>query len=305
MPSVEQPANRPVSFQRHLRRMRQLAVIPWPCLWSVGSFLCRNRWGRRCITWRWRDLRPLLRVSQQLFAAMGLPPDRVDLESTRVYENGLFQTLLLAQLARLSPEQEQQQFEVSGLEHLAVEQSAGRPVILGGSHFGVNRLFPLWLARRGVEVFSLEHQDQLAMMGVTKPATLKSVEIGTGFKAQATMLALRHLQSGGCLHLTGDRLKEKADQRSVQRTFHGITRQYPQGMANLALLGGAAILPYFCTLQPGGRVRIDIHPPLRPPIPPAPAGSAERESQIEDLIRRFAAVLEAQIEQTPGNQRWR
>ena len=118
------------------------------------------------------------------------------------------------------------------------------------------------------------------------------------------MLALRHLQSGGCLHLTGDRLKEKADQRSVQRTFHGITRQYPQGMANFALLGGAAILPYFCTLQPGGRVRIDIHPPLRPPIPPAPAGSAERESQIEVLVRRFAAVLEAQIEQAPGTQRW-
>jgi len=304
MPSVEQPANRPVSFQRHLRRMRRLALLPWPCLWSVGSFLCRNRWGRRCITWRYRALRPFLRVSGQLFAAMGLPPDRMNLESTRVYQNGLFQPLLLARLATLSPEQETEQFEVRGLEHLAEEQSARRPVILGGSHFGVNRLFPLWLARRGVEVLSLEHQDQLDMMGVTKPATLKSVEIGTGFKAQATMLALRELQAKGCLHLTGDRQKEKDDQRSIQRTFHGITRQYPQGMANLALMGGAAILPYFCTLQPGGRVRIDIHPPIRPPVPPAPAGSPEREAQIEDLVHRFAAVLEGEIEQTPGNQRW-
>jgi len=125
------------------------------------------------------------------------------------------------------------------------------------------------------------------MMGVTKPATLKSVEIGTGFKAQATMLALRHLQSGGCLHLTGDRLKEKADQRSVQRTFHGITRQYPQGMANLALLGGAAILPYFCTLQPGGRVRIDSTLPCglpsRQPPRALPSGSRKLKTSSAGL----------------------
>jgi lauroyl/myristoyl acyltransferase len=75
-------------------------------------------------------------------------------------------------------------------------------------------------------------------------------------------------------------------------------------MANLSLMGGAAILPYFCTIQDRGRVTIEIKPPLRPPAPPAPNGSAEREAQILDLTDRFAAVLEAEIDRTPGNQRW-
>ncbi len=279
-------------------------MIPWPCLWSVGSFLCRTPWGRRCINWRDPNLKRELNVSRTLFAALGLAPDHVDRGTTRVYQNGVFQTILLARLATLSPREEERQFEVHGFEHLSGELEARRPVIVGGTHFGVNRVFPLWLTRRGVEVLSLESRDQLATMGMSKPAALQVVEVGTGFKAQATVQALRQLQAGGCLHLTGDRRQEQDDKSSVRRTFHGITRQYPQGLANLSLMGGAAILPYFCTLQPGGRVRIEIHPPIRPPVPPAPAGSSERKAQIEDLVHRFAAVLEGEIEQTPGNQRW-
>ncbi|MFM9116727.1 MAG: hypothetical protein ACKOU6_11270 [Planctomycetota bacterium] len=304
MSKPEQPTSRPLGFQRHLRRMRYLALIPWPCLWFVGSFLCRSRWGRRCITWQFRDLRRFVDFSQQLFTALELPPERADLELTRVYQTGLFQAILMARLARLSPAREAQQFEVCGLEYLKEEQAAGRPLILGGSHFGVNRLFPLWLARRGVELLSLEQQDQLALMGVSKPATLRSVEVRAGFKAQATFQALRHLQAGGCVQMTGDRQRENDEQQCVRRTFRGITRPYPLGIANLSLLGGAAILPYFCTLQPGGRVRIEIHPPLRPPAPPAPAGTPEREAQIEQLVHQFAAVMEAVIEEAPGNVRW-
>jgi len=304
MSSVEQPAKRPLQFERHLRMMRRLTVVPWPCLWLVGSFLCRSRWGRRYITWRWPHLCRYVDFSRQLFAAMGLPPDRVDLELTQVYQNGVFQPILLARLAALSPREEVRQFEVSGWEHLEAERAAGRPVILGGSHFGVNRLFTMWLTRRGVEVLSLAHEDQVQMMGVTKPMTLKVVEIGKGFTAETALLVMRHLRSGGCLQITGDWQNEKPGPHSYQRTFRGLARRYPQGMANFSLMGGAAILPYFCTLRPGGRVRIEIRPPLRPPVPPAPPGSAAREAQVEDIVQRFAAVLEAEIERSPGIQRW-
>lgn len=303
MPSVGRPAS-PQHFERRLRRTRRLASVPWPCLWWVGSFLCRSRWGRRLILRRRPQLGRQLNFSRRLFAALGLPPDRVDRELTRLYQNMVFQKVLLARLATLSPRAEARQFEVCGWDHLEAERAAGRPVILGGSHFGVNRLFCLWLARQGVPVLSLVHEDQLQMMGAAKPPTLEVVEIGAGFTVETALLVMRHLRSGGCLQVTGDWPIQKQGPQSYERTFRGITRRYPQGMANFSLTGGAAILPYFCTLEPGGKVRIDIHPPLRPPARPAPAGSAEREAQLEDLVNRFAAVLEAEIERSPGTQRW-
>ena len=307
MSSVGQPAKPSLKLEKRLRRLRQmrrLAMVPWPCLWLVGNVLCRTRWGRRRIVRRWPRVGHQLNFSRRLFAALRLPPDRAEHALTQIYQNGLFQQLLLARLAALSPRNEARQFEVSGWEHLEAERAAGRPVILGGSHFGVNRLFCLWLARQGVKVLSLAHEDQLQKMGATKPTTLEVVEIGAGFTVETALLVMRHLRSGGCLQVTGDWPIQKQGPHSYERTFRGIARRYPQGMANFSLTGGAAILPYFCTLGPGGKVRIEIHPPLRPPAQPAPAGSPEREAQLEDLVHRFAAVLEAEIDRSPGSPRW-
>lgn len=304
MSSVEPSAKRLTQYEQHLMTMRRLAVLPWPCLWLVGSFLCRNRFGRRYFNWRSPHLRRHLDFSRQLFAAMGLTPDEVDTGLTEIYQNNLFQPILLARLAAMSPGGEASQFKVSGMEHLEAERAAGRPVILGGSHFGVNRLFSLWLSRQGVEVLSLVRADRVREMGFAKPPALKVVEIGEGFTVETALLVMRHLRSGGCLQVTGDWPIQKQGPQSYQRTFRGIVRRYPQGMVNFSLMGGAAILPYFCKLQPSGRVLIEIHPPLRPPAQPAPAGSAEREVQLEDLVNRFAAVLEAQIERSPGIAHW-
>jgi lauroyl/myristoyl acyltransferase len=305
MSSVEPPAQPDDGVGRYLRRMQRLARIPWPCLWGVGSLFCRSHWGRRWIAWRGGIEGDVLTSARQLFDSMQLPPDRLQDEWTRVYQNALFEGILLARVPTLSPRQFARQFEAVGLERLEEERLARRPIILGGSHFGVPRLLALGCACHGVEVMSLEHDDLLAKMGAPKPATFTVVEVGTGFKAQTTFRALRHLQSGGCVHVTGDRQREHPEPRSYRRTFHGISRQYAQGMANLSLLSGATIFPSFCTLQADGRVRIEIQPAIRPPTPPAPAGSPERDAQIGEVIHRFATVHEAEIEKTPGNQCWK
>jgi lauroyl/myristoyl acyltransferase len=295
----------PENLRPHFEAERRLSKLPWSWIWNCGNLLCRTRWGRQLIDWRRTEVRDsFVPSSRRLFTVMGLNRDQQQRELTRVYQNTLFQTKLLGRLARLSPTEEARQFEVRGFEHFEAERAGKKPVIFAGSHFGVNRLFPLWLARRGVEVLSLEQQDQLELMGVKKPVTLHAVVLSSSFKAQATILALRQLQSGGICQLTGDKQRTAEDKRCHVRTFHGLAKRDPLGMANLSLMGGAAILPYFCTIQDRGRVTIEIKPPLRPPAPPAPNGSAEREAQILDLTDRFAAVLEAEIDRTPGNQRW-
>ena len=118
------------------------------------------------------------------------------------------------------------------------------------------------------------------------------------------MLFRSHLKSSGVCHLTGDKQRPAGDEAYHMRRFHGLEKEYPLGLANLSLMSGAAILPYFCTIQDRGRVLIEIHPPIRPPSSPAPTGSAEREAQILDLVDSFADVLEAAVNRTPGNQRW-
>ena len=75
-------------------------------------------------------------------------------------------------------------------------------------------------------------------------------------------------------------------------------------MANLSLLSSATIFPSFWTLQPDGHVRIEIQPAIRPPTPPAPAGSPERDAKTGERIHRFATVHEAEIKKRPGNQCW-
>jgi KDO2-lipid IV(A) lauroyltransferase len=298
---VKDPAN----LRIQLRNERRLSAMPWSWVWSGSSLLCRTRWGQRLIDWR----RPMVRrlfvpSARRLFTAMGLNAEEQRCELTKVYQNALLQSILMARLSRLSPAEEARQFEVRGLEYLEAERAETKPVILAGSHFGVNRLFPLWLARRGMEVLSLEKMDTLDLMGVSKPDTLRAVVLDSSFKAQATMLALRHLKSSGVCHLTGDKQRPATDEAYHVRCFHGLKKEYPLGLANLSLMSGASILPYFCTIQDRGRVWIEIHPPIRPPVSPAPTGSAERDAQIRHLTDRFADVLEGEINRTPGNQRW-
>jgi lauroyl/myristoyl acyltransferase len=305
MSSRERQPDVPENLRPKFQAERRLSKLPWPWIWTWGSLLCRTRWGRRLIDWRRNALRDEFVPSAiRLFTAMGLNTEQQQRELTRVYQNTLFQTKLMGRLARVSPAEEARQFEVRGFEHFEAERARKNPVIFAGSHFGVNRLFPLWLARRGVEVLSLEQQDQLELMGVKKPDTLHSVVLSSSFKAQATLLALRHLKSGGVFQLTGDKQRTAADEAYHVRTFHGLAKEYPLGLANLSLMSGAAILPYFCTLQDRGRVLIEIHPPIRPQTPLAPAGSPERQAQIIQLTDSFATVLEAEINRTPGNQRW-
>ncbi|MFN8855355.1 MAG: hypothetical protein ACK50P_07310 [Planctomycetaceae bacterium] len=210
--------------------------------------------------------------------------------------------VLLAQLPRLSEGVRHQRYVVEGWEYFENERAQGRPVIFVGSHYGVSRLFPCWLALQGVEVLSIELFDYLKSVTRTelRPKTLQVRETHDQFPARLTLEALRVLRAGGCVHTAGDHATS-GEQRSRPFTYGGGEVTFPLGMPTLSLLSGAAMIPYFCTLDESGRVRVELKPVIRPRCRPEGLTPEQRQEEIEWLCEQSARVHIAAVEQAPGN----
>jgi lauroyl/myristoyl acyltransferase len=299
---VSQPARRSGGLTGPDRFSRFTRQIPWPVVWFTIDRLSESPLGRRLLTRIDRNLPTYIAAMQRICTALGWPREQTEREISRLYRNSVLQSCLLCRSALLPREQLAEEFRVEGYEHLVAERAAGRPVIFAGTHFGVNRLFPVWLARQGIELLSLEGGDRMKKLAIPVPETLSTFELTSGFPAQATLAALRKLQAGGCINITAERMKG-FDQQSSQRDWPGISMQFLLGLPNLSLGSGASILPYFCTLQHRGRVRVEIKPPIRPPTEVARVGTPAREQQVERLVDEFDKVFRAEVERTPGNLR--
>jgi len=280
----------------------RLARYPWPLVWwtfhKLSGTALGKRWLDRLLPGRSRKCDILRQICQQL----GLTEKQTQLECQRLYDTAL-NRVLMAQLPRLSKEALQRRYLVEGWQHFADEHSAGRPVILAGSHFGVGRVFPAWLARQGIRVLSIEGVDELELMGASRPEGLL-VRVNRGeFTAQHLLEALRVMGAGGCVHITGDHLVN-GQQRSRTMRWCGFEVDYPLGLPTLSLLSGAVIVPYFVSLiasgSDRGRVRVEFKPKITPPSSRG-LDPTQRQDAILALSEEYARVLMAESEKTPGN----
>lgn len=179
--------------------------------------------------------------------------------------NRLLQPLLVARAARLGRGKGLPAMQVNGLGAVLECVSAGQPIILLGSHFGVGRFFPVWFAAHsGLSVLSLEAVNESARMGVVLPE-LQVFELDYSvFPALATLAAMRHLQVGGVVHLTGDNSSARLQNMHVL-SIGGKERRYPAGAGYLACAAKAVVFPYFCRLAAWNQVIVDITAPIQPP----------------------------------------
>jgi len=280
----------------------RLARYPWPLVWwtfhKLSGTALGKRWLDRLLPGRSRKCDILRQICQKL----GLTEKQTQLECQRLYDTAL-NRVLMAQLPRLSKEALQRRYLVEGWQHFADEHSAGRPVILAGSHFGVGRVFPAWLARQGIRVLSIEGVDELELMGAPRPEGLLVRGNRGEFTAQHLLEALRLLGTGGCVHITGDHLVN-GKQRSRPMSWCGLELDYPLGLPTLALLSGAVIVPYFVTLIDSGSNAGNVRVEFKPKITPPPSGGfdpAQRRNAILSLSGEYARVLMAEGEKSPGN----
>jgi lauroyl/myristoyl acyltransferase len=201
-------------------------------------------------------------------------------------------------LDRASGDELQKWVSVQGIEKLRALQQIGRGAVLVLSHFAAERVGTLVLSRLGFKLNSLEYKNRLGDHGVAGAKNVKVLELEgkEEFPLRELYLAQQSLAHGEIFQLAGDGYRGGSE---VPVDFLGRRRRFKAGFAELAVAAGVSAIPVFCTLDPAGRIRMEILEPLDPGD-----SRAEREERVGKLVASYAALLETRWRTDPANLVW-
>ena len=203
--------------------------------------------------------------------------------------------------------------QVIGWNHLEDALAAGKGVILWESS-GFGRRF--WakqiLCRKGMRVHQIRGSTHLGGLYSHSATWVRRCVIGPFFDdAESPYVAeLILLPSTGNLsygRMLLQRLRENAaicvaadgmnGARLLAVPFLGASYQFSTGMVSLARKSGAAILPIVCLEIDDGKACLIIEEAIRVDE------DDDRERQIEQIIARYAALMERCIQREPTSYR--
>lgn len=217
----------------------------------------------------------------------------LELLTRRFFEYKRIRGMMQAVAPRLTSAEMARLFPVEGLEHLDRALEQGRGAVLLGSHLNSVCMFnaiPM-LRQQGypIGVALPEERDpwapsllRKALMRLTGTKPLR--ELIGGFYAQFNIRPIvRHLAANGIVAQTGDGLHSA---RFVEVDFLGRRIPFPTGMAGVAQLTGAPIVPVFQVGAPPETLRVVIEEPW----------TVERgddpETSLTEAVAAFARRLE-------------
>ena len=193
----------------------------------------------------------------------------VDALTRRFFEYKAARSLLLALATQLTDDELERLLPVDGLEHLDAALELGRGVILLGSHLNSLTMFNaiIMLRRRGYDIgVALPEPDDPWQPSrfrarVARRRRLPSMYESTGaFFAQFNIRPIvSRLAANAIVAQTGDGLHSA---RFVGAPFLGRELPFPTGMAAVAQLTGAAIVPIFQVGAAPYRLRVVLEEPL-------------------------------------------
>jgi len=201
--------------------------------------------------------------------------------------------------------------EVAGLEHLQEALARGKGVILWESvGFGRRYAARRALHELGHAIVQVHGPDHLCgMLDAGASATrLRSDVIRRACDCWelATVAEIVDLPASKSLafgRILNDRLRQNKiifitgdgdeGHKHVEHEFLGVRKLFATGIVSLARIGGATILPIFCTVD-SSRVSMTIEQPV------VVGTSGDRETDVGEALTDYAVRLERRIRLQPG-----
>jgi len=185
---------------------------------------------------------------------------------------------------------------ISGEEHLRRAYEKGKGIVGLTGHIGCWELFGAHISQKGykLSVIARDLRDgRLNDILVRMRSRHGTVSIPRGTSA---ILGYKVLKKGEIL---GMLLDQDIDVDGVMVPFFGVPAHTARGAALFALRSGAEIVPMAIHMQPDGRHRITVRPPLE--IPPDDLGE---EWRIDELTASCSRALEELIRIYPQQWVW-
>lgn len=219
-------------------------------------------------------------------------PREIDSLTRRFFEYRAVRRLFQALGPRLTSAEMARLFPVEGLEHLDAALQQKRGVILLGSHLNSLAMFNTFVMfrERGYNVGVALPEDEdpwqasalgnlLARLFKTKPMR----ELTGAFYAQFNVRPIvRALADGVIVAQTGDGLHSV---RFVEVEFLGRQIPFSTGMARIAQMTGALVVPIFLVGAPPHQLRVVIEEPWT-------VAGDDGEAAVRETVARYAKRLE-------------
>jgi lauroyl/myristoyl acyltransferase len=182
---------------------------------------------------------------------------------------------------------------VTGYSRIVEGRLAGKGVLLLTAHLGNWEVGGLMLAQVNQPIHVVLVPD--IFPGVERQRRrfherLGVHEIRVDHSFVPTLAVLRALSDNEIVAMQGDR---DFDNTGVSLPFFGREAFFPRGPLRVAMASGATVLPAFIVRMPDGRYRAIVEEPL--PI----ERNGDRDSDLRENLRRYAAILERYVRQYP------
>ncbi len=205
----------------------------------------------------------------------------------RVFVNSVIQYLEIFHIARLDRRHFLASMRMEGWENFTCAHALGKGVIFGSAHLGPVALVGQILMARGFELtLPVERTSSEFMRAVNRARSaqgLRLVPMDSAFGIH------RVLRRGGVLGFLADRAITGVGERVE---FFGRQTLLPSAHVALAHRTGAALVPAF-TWRQNGMLFAHLLEPLDIPR------TGDREADVREGVRRFAALLEHYVRAHP------
>lgn len=185
---------------------------------------------------------------------------------------------------------------VTGMEHYLRAASAGKGVIVITGHIGCWELMPAYFVSLGHKVTVVARRMKVSKLNDELVKIRASVGVKTVDRDSSPREMIRPLRRGEIL---GVLIDQHTSVSGAYVRFFNRPAFTPTGVAKLACLTGAPIVPMADFLKANGRHVIRVLPPIYPP-----ATVTDRRATVENLTAECSLAVEELIRLDPKQWVW-